>query len=385
MNCPKCGQVNNENAKFCGKCGAVMEHKAPPPVPPVLTPQPPPIQSPHPGGFLDQMVSKSGMLGLILLALFFFPWGKNAVHPVMTSMQTYSKQFIYISGANFVLPLAANGIAPAGTGIYLLHFLLLFIPLTALTVLLWKTGRKVYPILSVVFSFLGTVEIIRTMVLEITSGELRVSFLNIFEGLCLLYMLFILVVSILLLIRKPQTNRSSVQLDPMLIITPILGFVLAVVFWLPIQVILQIKLVISFLNIEQSPFMLPSIIRGNLLLKELGLPNPIPFGRQVLFAIFGILLLSIFASAVFAVLSALGKRKHAFLLLGFSAFGLIILFLRMRVIPLLTSSIMLKKAVPLRYLFNNEMSVFYYLQILLLIGLLVCSIILLSRKRINAA
>jgi hypothetical protein len=386
MNCPNCGQANSENAKFCGKCGALIQQTVLPPVPPALTPQPPPIQPSTPGGFLHLLVTKSGLLGLILLALFFLPWGKNVVHPVMNAMQLYSKQFIYIYDANFVFPLVSKGIIPADTAIYLLHYLFLFIPLTALTVFLWKTGRKVFTILSSIFSLLAIFEIVRTMVLEISSGEIRVSFLNIFEGLCLLFILFILVVSIMLMVGKTRVLGSVVPSDWLTKITSAMGFLLAIVFWLPIQIMAQIKLVVSILNIEQSPFLLPAIIKGNYLLMKMGLLNPrydTPIGRQIVLAIFGLFLLSIFATAIFAVLTALGKRKNTLLLLGFSAFSLIILFLRMRVLPLLVNAIQYKRIVQIQYLLYDRLSIFYYLQVVLLLGLLVCAIMLLARKKTN--
>jgi len=381
MNCQKCGHPNEDSAKFCGKCGAAFL-----PSPPLVPPMTPPLPPARPllvGSFQSKLIEKSSLLAWILLALFFFPWGRNAVHPIMDAMQMYSKQFMYLEDANIILPMLLDGTNPAGMGWFILHFLFLSIPLAALSLFLWKTRRKANVVLTLVFSFLASFEILRTMILEITTENFRVLFLNGFEGLCLLYLVFLQVASILVLIELSGKRIPAMQAGALERAIIVCGFLLGVFFWLPNQYMLQFRFVSSVMSLENSPFVLPMIIRGNLLFMKMGIHNPYgngPIGRQIVLVLLGILMMSILLAAIFAVKTGLKQRKSAFFTLGFSVLGLIVLLIRMRVVNYIMAAIQLEGLAPLRYMFAAHLSLFYYIQIALLLALIVLSIIWIIKK-----
>ena len=116
MICQKCGNANRAGARFCKKCGAVLEQvapappprAAPPPSPPVAPPVVPRVPSSPPyapdaarSGGAGQVIGGIGLLGGYLLAIvgalttlgaFFLPWFP-AGEKMLTGFDTVSKAF----------------------------------------------------------------------------------------------------------------------------------------------------------------------------------------------------------------------------------------------------------------------------------------------------
>jgi uncharacterized membrane protein YvbJ len=64
MYCPKCGQQNSDDARFCGKCGATMSAPPPPPAAPAHVHAhsgAPAAASPHATGVVSQGM-RTGMI-----------------------------------------------------------------------------------------------------------------------------------------------------------------------------------------------------------------------------------------------------------------------------------------------------------------------------------
>ncbi|MBN1976247.1 MAG: zinc ribbon domain-containing protein [Anaerolineae bacterium] len=167
MVCPKCGNVNRSGARFCKKCGAVLEQVAPSPPPrvapsPPLPVTPPPVASPPPpmpaarpfvppvappppapaapsiapppatdaarSGGVGRVIGGIGLFGGYLLAIFgalgtlgafFLPWFP-AGEKMLTGFDTVSKAFEAGGDQMFL----AWGLAPLGAlGVVLLGLL----------------------------------------------------------------------------------------------------------------------------------------------------------------------------------------------------------------------------------------------------------------------
>lgn len=420
MDCKNCGHKNAANARFCAKCGTPLTPAVPPPAakagrvdasmaamktppvtpappqapaappPPIRTPATPPpvppglLKEEPPHGFIGQLTAKSGLLGIILLALFFFPWGRLVFTQGINVNTAYSKQFIYLNIANAQLGQIISG----GEVILsnLLPYLLLFIPLTAFSLFLWMTHRKVYPLLTLVFSLLGAGGIFYTILMTYGSEFIRFEFLSIFEDLCLLYLLFLAVVSGMKLAaeNKPKATLPS---DGLMNTAEVLGYVLGIIFFLPLQFFFYPtqSIALSILNLGYSPFTAWLTIRTNFLLLQMGRSVQTlgqPLGLQVIMLLLALLMVSTFVAAALAVASRLNKRRAFSLLLVFSILGLAGLILRMNIAPMIITTIQIGRMLPLRALIPTGLSIFYILQILIQVFLIVYSGTMLGRKKV---
>jgi hypothetical protein len=150
MVCPKCGATNRSGARFCKKCGAVLEQVVPSPPPRAVSPPPPPavpvrapsaVPPPPPppvaprvpppvpvearSGGAARVIGGIGLFGGYLLVIvgalatsgaFFLPWFPTG-EKVLTGLETVMQAFEAGSDQMFL----AWGLVPLGTlGVLLL-------------------------------------------------------------------------------------------------------------------------------------------------------------------------------------------------------------------------------------------------------------------------
>lgn len=141
MVCPKCGVTNRSGARFCKKCGAVLEQVAPSPppraappppmpaAPPVAPPvAPPPAADAASPGRAGRVIGGIGLFGgyilaivgaLVALGAFFLPWFPVG-EKMLTGLETVLQAFEEENNQWFL----AWGLVPLGTlGVLLLGFL----------------------------------------------------------------------------------------------------------------------------------------------------------------------------------------------------------------------------------------------------------------------
>jgi hypothetical protein len=375
--------MNTEVAKFCVSCGKKLE--APQDKQKnedeVFQPSggqkmdiPPLIQKPikEKVDFLDIWINKySTVLGVLIMISFFLPWGNIAIRGEFTA-----KQFEFIQDANTVLARILNDVWYEEDSLF--GFLLLFIPMSAASLFLWKNQKRGSYFLALVFFCLGLLGI---LTLENNNhyhwmGGSLFSAFGLIEWVCFI----LLIIGVLFSIKKISaqnnfdTPKRSINNDSLPVA---LGFLLVFLYFLPIKIFPDRSGSEAFQSILNYHFLFVIGDTPSFILEELGL-------RYYLRFILDLPLLSILFLAVGSILFSNNNRKsyrfvQVFSIIAFLSYILTVDFPVLREVFLITGGFP-----SMRLIFHPYRSVFYILQLLIIIFLGVYSSWKLSRKPVAA-